>query len=132
MNWVQHQGKVSSPNTNTITSVIVSSIRNKYKRQSTHTQQHQLSTVREHRVCCANNVRTSNMDSVRACFSPSFRQICMYEYECRCFSIGIFVLYILFFRFLSFSHPYPWCVAGHHLQSWSSSVAYGALLQIVC
>lgn len=71
----------------------------------------------------------SNMDSVRLFFGRFVYDLCMYAcgWLNGCCCIGIFYIIPIFPV-----EPYPQCVTGHHLQSWSSSDAYGALLQSCC
>lgn len=90
---------VTNTNTNATfhPSIHPSATNTNVKRRTQHTA-HNISRLSTPREPCANNVRTSTMDSVCACFSPSF-QLCMYEYECLCICIGI-LFYIFFFLFI--------------------------------
>lgn len=60
--------------------------------------------------------------------SRSSNHLCMYKYTD---GVCWMLLYWYFFPFHKIE-PYPQYVTGHHLQSWSSSDAYGALLQSCC
>lgn len=98
MNWVQHQGKVSSPNTNTNTSVIVSSIRNKYKRQSTHTHNNINSPLFVNTVCV---VRTMWEHQIWIRCAPVFRRHFV-KYACMNTNVDALVLVFSFYIFYFF------------------------------